>query len=171
MNTRRIISLGSVFAATMFFAGAAQAVDTLVITENSSTALTAVLNGTTQLPVTNNGLDLWTVGLAGINGGGEGWNEPGALGTQGFVNKVDGNGPTAPNLTVTSELYFGVPLLPDGATDTSHYTLNGAELDVTFHDNGDVASAPDIASTLPLLGLSLAALGIFAKRRTFVTAA
>ena len=45
----------------------AGAIDTLVITENSSTSLTAILNGN-SLPVTPNGADHWTIALAGVSG-------------------------------------------------------------------------------------------------------
>jgi hypothetical protein len=57
--------------------------------------------------------------------------------------------------------------LPDGSTDKTTFTVNGAELDVTFIDkggDGPSGGVPDTAATLPLLGLSLAGLGILRKR-------
>src|SRR5438876_9207521 len=54
----------------------ATAIQTLVITENSSDSLTALLNGTTSLGVTGSA-DLWLIALAGVTGQ-QNWFEPGA---------------------------------------------------------------------------------------------
>src|SRR5689334_19193460 len=58
----------------------AGAIDTLVITENSSTSLTAVLNGTTSLTVTPGMADHWTISLNGVSSSapfpGHVWFEP-----------------------------------------------------------------------------------------------
>src|SRR5437667_11139083 len=70
----------------------ATAIQTLVITEFSSTSLTATLNGTTALSVTDNFADNWTIALTGIFGTGQFWFEPDAAG---FVNLVSFN-PTLP---------------------------------------------------------------------------
>jgi hypothetical protein len=131
----------------------------LVITENSSTSLTAMLttsSGTTSLNVTGSA-DNWTIDLAGVSGNQQFWQEPEtAARVFNFVN-FD---PASPNqLTVISEQ--GAPAIAgvaDGTTDKTEFTLNGSELDVTFHDNGDVAAAPDTGSTLGLLSLSVVAL-------------
>src|SRR5438034_4961080 len=45
----------------------ATAIQTLVITENSSDSLTALLNGTTSLTVTFDFADQWTIALTGVS--------------------------------------------------------------------------------------------------------
>jgi len=137
-------------------------VDTLVITENNSTStgLTAILttsSGTTSLAVnTVPTADEWTITLRGVSGSPfqpAFWNEPEA----GFVNEV--------RLEIA---FFQLDVFSDvgpdsglanNTADTTHFTLNGNELDVTFNDKGDVAaSTPDTGSTLGLLSLSVVAL-------------
>src|SRR5438445_13215303 len=68
----------------------ATAINSLVITENSSTSLTAILNGSTFLVVSPIGADEWFIALPGISVVGglhftQSWLEPGAAG---FVNQV-----------------------------------------------------------------------------------
>jgi hypothetical protein len=168
MNSRRIIFAGTLLAGAMLFGGMAQGqVQTLVITENSSTSLTWDLNGVSH--TITPGPDAWIImstALAGISSSGTNvfWQEPGET----TVNYVNGSplGSLGELNVFSDRVAIGVLVLPNGATDKTHFTLNGAELDVTFNDNGDSPSVPDTATTLPLLGLSLAALG-FAKRRLF----
>ncbi len=129
----------------------ATAINTLVITEFSSTSLTATLNNN-PLNVTFNGADNWTIVLAVF--GGQDWAEPG--GAAGVANGVMGQGLLG--ISVISDSNVGVQGLADGTMDTTSFTLNRAELDVTFFDKGDVAAAPDTGSTLGLLSLSVVAL-------------
>ena len=134
----------------------ATAINTLVITENSSTSLTALLNGTTSLTVTPNGADEWFVALAGIGPSTEQfWTEPDASGTLNLVQAQ----PALNRISVGSDLVLqGISGLADGTPDTTTFTLNGGALSVTFFDKGDVAAAPDTGSTLGLLSLSVVAL-------------
>src|SRR5436190_1320174 len=131
----------------------ATVIQTLVITEFSSTSLTATLNGTTSLTVTNNAADLWFVALAGFSGQ-QDWTEPGAAGV---VNIVQGQSPFN-RISIGSDQNVGFSGLADGTTDTTSFTLNGGPVNVTFFDKGDVATAPDSGSTLGLLSLSVVAL-------------
>jgi len=146
-------------------------VDTLVITENNSTAsgLTAMLtvNGTTtSLPVTFISTDLYTIALTGVSGpipgpglppqeGFQAWTEPG--GAVGFVNSVSTQS-VLNRLSVLSDFDLAFPAIANGTTDTTDFSLNGSTLWVTFNDNGDVARTPDTGSTLGLLSLSVVAL-------------
>ena len=141
----------------------ATAIQTLVITEFSSTSLTATLNGTTSLPVTFNGADFWSIALVGVSGlpgvsssTGD-WLEPDAAG---FLNTVLVDPTVFPNqLLVESDRGPGFTNgLADGTPDTTDFFLNGSQLSVTFFDKGDVAAAPDTGSTLGLLSLSVVAL-------------
>jgi hypothetical protein len=173
MNSRRIICAATLLVGAVFFPGIAhgQTANTLVITENSSTSLTATLNGVSY---SFTGSDQWAVLIPGamfvehphtIQ-----WQEPPGETTFNRVSEPNGLGTF---LFVSSDLPSipGESGLPNGATDTTGFTIilagSGgmqAPLDVTFIDNGDIPSVPDTATTLPLLGLALAAMG-FAKRR------
>jgi hypothetical protein len=143
----------------------ATAIQTLVITETSSTTLTALLNGTTFLPVSPSGTDRWFITLTGVSGPGgslsfQNWFEPGAAD---FVNQVGDDPVGFPNeLIVRSEFGPGIfnGALANNTTDMTHFTLNGTTpLWVTFNDKGDVAATtPDTGSTLGLLSLSVVAL-------------
>ena len=148
----------------------AGAIDTLLITENSSTSLTALLttpSGTTSLTVTPGLADRWTIALTGISGLGgfdtaASWTEPGAAGK---VNLVDFE-TVNPNLLVVrsdspSPVGGG---LPDGTPDTTTFTLNGNPLSVTFFDKGDAATVPDTGTTFSLFGLSLTGLGFLRRK-------
>jgi hypothetical protein len=137
----------------------ATAIDTLVITEFSSTSLTATLNNN-PLSVSNNGADNWIISLAGINSSLQLWTEPGAAGV---FNLVEGQ--SRPNtIIVTSEFITTGSGLADGTPDTTTFTLNGSPLSVTFFDKGDVAAAPDTGMTASLFGLSLAGLAFFRRK-------
>ena len=133
----------------------AGAIDSLVITENSSTSLTAILNGTTSLSVTPHGTDNWSIALNGVGGNAAFWTEPD---NANFINFVSFS-PNFPNqLTVQSDFPHSGGGLPDGTPVGNAFTLNGGLLSVTFFDKGDVAAAPDTGSTFGLLALALAAL-------------
>ena len=101
----------------------AGAIDTLVITEESSTVLTASLtmNGTTTaLSVSGLGDDRWDIALVGISGlGGIGftqtWAEPDAAG---FSNEVAFSSTLPDQLFVQSE-FARSGNLADGTPDTS----------------------------------------------------
>ena len=139
-------------------------INTLVLTETSSTSLTALLNGITFLTVTPNGEDNWIVNLAGVSGGTKGdhqyWAEPDAAG---FVNLVQSQN-TSNRLTIGSDIGPGQSGLPDGTFDTTHFTLNGNPLYVTFFDKGDVATTPDAGTTVSLFGLSLTGLAFLRRK-------
>src|SRR5437773_1278154 len=100
----------------------ATAIQTLVITEFSSTSLTALLNGTTSLSVTPNGADEWFVALAGFSGQ-QNWFEPGAA-SDNFVQSQ----PAFNRISIGSDLPTVGGELADGTTDTTTFTLNGGPL-------------------------------------------
>ena len=154
-----LVSLGIAIAAALVTQPVrATAIQTLVITEFSSTSLTATLNGTTSLSVTPGLADHWTIALGGVSGGfpeaDQFWTEPAA----GFVNSVSFINPVPGRLFVDSDIFHGQSGLADGTPDTTTFTLNGNPLTVTFFDKGDVATTPDTGSTLGLLSLSVVAL-------------
>jgi len=173
MNLRRTICAGTLLTGAMISAGIAQGqvqtVNTLVLTENSSTSLTWDLNGVSHTITPGpSGPDRWIFTLAGLSTSSSvtfvGWQEPSET-TFNFITVNTFGSPT--EVLINSDAFgSGISGLPNGATDKTHFTLNGAELDVTFTDNGDISTVPDTATTLPLLSLGLAALG-FAKRRLF----
>lgn len=137
---------------------------TLVITEFSSTSLTAILNGTTSLNVTNGATaDVWFIPLAGVGGSQQIWMEPGATG---LFNVVGPQVliPTSQLRIISDDFVGGITGLADGTPDTTHFTLNGNPLTVTFHDLGDVATTPDTGTSLSFLGLSLTSL-TFLRRK------
>jgi hypothetical protein len=149
-----LVSLGIAIAAALTTQPVrATAIQTLVITEFSSTSLTATLNGTTPLTVSNFGADEWFIALAGVDGGQQNWFEPGAASDNFVQAQALGN-----RIEVLSDHPTLGNELANGATDTSDFTLNAGELDVTFIDKGDVAGVPDTGSTLGLLSLSVVAL-------------
>src|SRR6516164_11643092 len=65
MNSRRIVYTATLLAGAVFSVGVAQGqtANTLVITENSSTSLTATLNG---VPYTFTGSDNWVISIPGV---------------------------------------------------------------------------------------------------------
>jgi protein with PEP-CTERM/exosortase system signal len=136
-------------------------IDSLIITELSSTSLTASLNGN-PLSVTLNFADNWSISLAGVSGTPQQWEEPDALG---FVNVVELDPFAPPNqLQVLSDVGPAFFPLPDGTPDTTSFTLNGNPLSVTFFDKGDVTTAPDTGTTFSLLGVSLMGLGFLRRK-------
>ena len=165
MNSRRSITLATVVTAGISFIGIAQAqIQNLEITENSSSSLTANLNGV-DLTVQNTASDEWTItGFATPNATGSLlWQEPGET----TFNDVVAIGSA---LIVDSDVGRpGALGLPNGTPDILHFTLNGSPLLVTFTDLGDSSSrVPDTATTFGLLGISLAVLGTLAKARPLI---
>ena len=153
----------------------AGAIDTLLITENSSTSLTALLttpSGTTSLTVTPDpfaAADIWFIALLGISPqsgtfAATRWFEPGAAD---FINDVILDTLHLPNqLLVRSdmgpEIFIGA--LANNTADTTSFTLNGNPLSVTFNDLGDVATVPDTGTTFSLFGVSLMGLGFLRRK-------
>jgi hypothetical protein len=169
MNSRRIICTATLLTGAMLFGTVAQGSvsRTLLITENSSTSLTWSLDGGALQTFTTSTPDSWQIPLAGLGATGNGfWKEPG----ESTVNSLEliATPPTgSPAFFIQSDQPSPTSgVLDNNTPDQSHFTLNGAQLIVTFNDLGDGSTVPDTATTLPLLGLALAALG-FAKRRLF----
>jgi hypothetical protein len=140
----------------------AGAIDSLVITELSSTSLTATLNGN-PLSVTFNFADVWTIPLAGVSGTAQQWAEP-EPDAFGLANTVELDPFTPNQLLVISDLGPAFLALPDGTPDTTRFTLNGNPLSVTFFDKGDVTTAPDTGTTGSLFGLSLMGLAFLRRK-------
>ena len=136
-------------------------IDSLIITELSSTSLTATLNGN-PLTVTLNFADNWTIALPGVSGTSVQWEEPepDAAGLGNIVQSF-----LSPNeLNVISDFGPAILALPDGTPDATTFTLNGNPLSVTFFDKGDVSTAPDTGTTFSLLGVSLMGLGFLRRK-------
>lgn len=167
MYLKLILTTATVLAGAILTCGIAQAtaIANLVITENSSTSLTATLTGTTAtVTVTaagNPNLEQWVLTFSGPVTGGTEWVEPGNPNSVNLVNPIAG---FPEQLLVNSDVTVTTSAggMTDGAKDTTDFKLNGGEMDVTFNDNGD--AVPDATSTLPLLSLSLAGLGFLARR-------
>jgi hypothetical protein len=166
MNLQRILCGGTLLVGAIFFDDVVQAqVQTLDIIEHSSSSLTAKFNGTDipAMDIVNTSSDNWTITIPGITEnvlGFGAWLEgfeppPSSTPIDNFVEAAN-----TLTVTVQSEQDDGQGL-GNGGTDTTHFTIGTAELDVTFTDNGD--AVPDAAATFSLLSLSLAGLG-FAKR-------
>ena len=155
--------MGAIAAALVTQPMRAGATDTLVITENSSTSLTAILNETTSLNVLNTSSDNWTITLTGISSSApvQFWLEPDGSGLLNYVNFLG-----VPNqLGVLSDaLPLGLPALDNNTPDTTTFLLNDNPLSVTFNDLGDVATAPDTGTTCSLFGLSLTGLAFLRRK-------
>lgn len=153
--------------AVLSLVGTAQAqTETLNITENSSSSLTAVLNGS-PLTVLNPAPNSWSFVSPATGTSFAEWAEPGET-TVNFIN-LD---PTTGIMLIGSDISGIAGLTPqnNGATDiTDFHVSGGATLDVIFTDNGDSSSTvPDAVATFELLSLSLAALGTMAKVRPLI---
>jgi hypothetical protein len=150
----------------------------IVLTENSSTSLTATYDGsTTGVTVTFDGTflgaDFWhvtfpsTVTFSIHPIGGVNWIEPE---NSSLVNEVEF--PTAPfnDLVVSSDFTEppGLTSVADESTVNNVGTdsSDGASISVTFDDDGDVATVPDTGSTFVLLALALIALSGAATLRS-----
>jgi len=140
-------------------------VNNIVITENSSTSLSATYNGlTTGVTVAFDGTDVWTVTfpstvtfslLGGVN-----WLEPenSSLGNEvTFIGNINPRN----KLGVLSDFTLAGAITTGNGTTINNVgtdSANGGSISVTLNDNGDVATAPDTGSTLGLLSLSVVAL-------------
>lgn len=142
--------------AMLLIAITAKAQDTLVITEKSSTSLTAIFDGN-PLTVTTVGPDNWTFSLPVDTGSiGVGWTEPenGDL-----ANELNLPGTSPQTVTVHSDVSGGRFGLPNGFTLGVGEADAGA-LNITFNDVADTSkgSVPDAASSALLLMISAAGL-------------
>jgi hypothetical protein len=159
MKIKIILSLAVAIVALVLThsATAVPTVDVL-ITETSSTSLSATFGGTTLIGQ-KTAPDRWTLtfpdsftfGTFTING----WIEPeSALG-----NIVDSPGTN--QLFVLSDILIGSTPRPDGSTVFGlPLTLSGLSttVNITFHDGGDGATVPEKGSTFGLLFVSVVAL-------------
>ena len=142
----------------------AGAIDTLVITENSSTSLTATLNNN-PLSVTFNSADNWTFALVGISVKQQFWTEPDAAGEVNFVRGQDpSDSGTGTVINVLSDAATNFVGLADGTPETTIFTLNGGLLSVTFFDLAAASEAPDTGTTFSLFGLSLMGLAFLRRK-------
>jgi hypothetical protein len=148
----------------------------LVITENSSTDLTATYDGTPVTVISTPSPDNWGVLLpfnAGFNALVFEWYEPGS----GLVNGILADPPTSRGtpLEISSDMtYFGqVVAVADETTITNAGTdlRDNGSISLTFDDDGDVlATVPDKGSTFTLLCLSSIALFAGTRFRRLPTA-
>ncbi len=180
---RNPLCFGSVFAA-LICAGVVQAneftPDTLVVTEISSSVLTAVWDGS-PLTVTYDSPDDWSYTIPNLTTGYAQWAEPDSSGDVNIEGSILGflaSGALS-DVKPSRVLNFfeGAPLAND-TTDTTDFTdvnlstgfpVPFSPVDVTFNDLGDIngngnGSLPDTTTTLPLLGMAFAGLCGFAKR-------
>ena len=153
-----LVPLGVAVVAALVTQPMRGSISTLVITENSSTSLTATLNNN-PLMVTFSSADHWTIPTSQLGGAFSGtqvWQEPAP--DTGLFNTVQGQ-PVFGIISVGSENISGLTGLPNNTADTTSFTLGTTPVSVTFNDLGDgAATAPDTGSTFGLLALALAAL-------------
>ena len=128
----------------------------LQITENSSTSLSATLDGS-AVTVQNTGPDRWTLTFADtfvFATFDAPWVEPD--GSPSLGNFVSGTGTN--QLFVLSDVPVGDDT-PDGTTQTQFVFISGTEteINITFHDHGDGATVPDTGATFGLLFLAMIA--------------
>jgi hypothetical protein len=128
----------------------------LQITENSSTSLSATLDGS-AVPVQNTAADRWTLTFADtfvFAVFDVPWVEPD--GSPSLGNFVSGTGTN--QLFVLSDFPVGDDT-PDGTTQTQSVFISGirTDINITFHDHGDGATVPDTGATLGLLFLAMIA--------------
>jgi len=142
----------------------------LVLTELSSTTLTATYDGlTSRISISSNPSvpDRWAVTVSSASFGlsplGTGWIEPednSLFNTITGISNMQGVSASV-EFTSDSNLSFHSPLT-DGSTLNNFGTdgLDGGTINLTFNDKSDL---PDTGSTLGLLGLALA--GLFGATR------
>jgi hypothetical protein len=152
----------------------------LVLTELSSTTLTAKYDGSTSRTSVfqQQGFpDLWvvTVSSATFDASfstsiGTGWIEPennSLFNTITAVsNLIDGTA-TSARVTFLSDTSFTThpPLANDSALNNfGTDIIDGGTINLTFNDRGDVAAAPDTGTTFSLLALSLTGLGFLRRK-------
>ena len=132
------------------------AIHDLQITENSSTSLSATLDGS-AVTVQNTASDRWTLTFANTFVFAVfdlPWVEPD--GSPSLGNFVSGTGTN--QLFVLSDVPVGDDT-PDGTTQTQFVFISGIQTDIniTFHDHGDGPTVPDTGATLGLLFLAMIA--------------
>lgn len=165
---RRLLPLAIAITATLAaqpMLAQAPPVHNLVITELSSTNLTATYDGSTaRVTVKPGGVpgEAWTVDVTSTQPAlpGPGWTEP--SGSSFNVIAATGTGPGIGDWVFQSDETSVTPgpLASNGVTITGQGTdtTDNGSISITFNDNGDVASAPDSGSTFCLFCLALAAL-------------
>ena len=145
-------------------------INSIVITENSSTSLTVTYNGSTSgITITFIESEEWVVFLPfAITGGtAANWTEPE---DSSLFNYAEFIGGSRNRLIVHSDAaLFGFPhQFPLGANGTPvDFGINLSDnvaVQAVFNDNGDVAKTPDTGTTLSLFGLSLMGL-TFLRRK------
>ena len=143
----------------------ATAVNNIVITENSSTSLSATYDGsTTGVTVTFLGPDIWNVTFPSTvtfsQFGGVNWTEPenSSLGNEvSFIGNINPRN----KLGVLSDFTLAGSVTTGNGTTINNVgtdSANGGSISVTLNDNGDVATVPETGSTFGLLSLSVIAL-------------
>lgn len=139
-------------------------VNNIVLTENSSTSLSATYDGsTTGVTVTFLGPDQWSVTFPSTvtfsQFGGVNWLEPGSS-TLGNEVTFFTSSPTN-ELSVTSDFALAGSTTTGNGTTLNNVgtdSANGGSISATLNDNGDVATVPETGSTFGLLSLSVIAL-------------
>jgi hypothetical protein len=135
----------------------------IVITENSSTSLTATYDGSTSgVLVVNNGQNVWHVTFSRANFNSStnrvGWVEPE---NPALLNDLFFGFAASNTVTVLSDGSFAFLVAQDESTKPFMGTdsTDGGSISVTFDDDGDVArTVPDTGSTFALLLLASVAL-------------
>jgi len=145
-------------------------INSIVITENSSTSLTVTYNGSTSgITITFIEGEEWLVNLpfAVTNGTAANWTEPE---DSSLFNYAEFIGGSRNRLIVHSDAaLFGFPhQFPLGANGTpvdfGKDLSDNVAVQAVFNDNGDVAKTPDTGTTFSLFGLSLMGL-TFLRRK------
>ena len=145
-------------------------INSIVLTENSSTSLTVTYNGSTSgITITFIESEEWVVFLPfAITGGtAANWTEPE---DSSLFNYAEFIGGSRNRLIVHSDAaLFGFPhQFPLGANGTpvdfGIDLSDNVAVQAVFNDNGDVAKTPDTGTTLSLFGLSLMGL-TFLRRK------
>jgi hypothetical protein len=159
-----LIAISALMAQPIFGGPVTPANNQLVITENSSTSLTATYNGS-SVPIVFVSPDLWffpggALGGPPINFAPQQWTEPE---NSNLVNSVNFN----PGGLIFSDAMANsqFPINANGASvQVGTDPFNGLPVIATFNDLGDVARVPDTGTTASLFGLSLAGLGFFRRK-------
>jgi hypothetical protein len=137
--------------------------DQIVLTEKSSTSLSATFNGsTTGVTVFNTGPNSWEVNFSTkvLATGVVTWFEPENASLSNFVGDSGSN-----TLDVGSENSIFSPVNANRSTGSfGTNTVDGHPLFITFNDNGDVAAAPDTGTTFSLFGFSLMGLAFLRRK-------
>jgi hypothetical protein len=168
------VAIATVLVRQPMLAAAAQG-DTISITENSSTSLSVIYNGTdiTATGVMNTSADHWTVTIPDslffqvfMLAPGVGWKEPDFASPFFGENFVSVSTVQATNQFFVASDQPGLAIIPGVLANGSSLDVGadgmfqgGVPIIMTFTDNGDgPAAVPDSGSSLILLFLSLIAL-------------